>query len=109
MTPIKSDEFWEEEGDIIMSVTEDGVETHFRIHRALLLLRSPVFREMISMGPPPPEWEALPYPFQDDSLHDVKALLVALYYPQPGYVELRSHTSTISLTSLQETAGSIDI
>ena len=98
--PTKSKEFWFEDGDVVLSITEDGVETHFRVHRALLTIASPVFRDMFSM-PQPPERENLPVPLQGDSLHDVKALLGALYCVR--YVEIRRHTSTISLTSLKET------
>ena len=104
--PIKSDEFWFEDGDIVLTVTEDGVETHFRIHRAILTIPSPVFRDMLSM-PQPPECENLPVPLQDDSLHDVKALLGALYYAR--YVEIWRRTFTIPLTSFKKTADSIDI
>ena len=104
--PIKSDEFWFEDRDIVLSVTADGVETHFRIHRTILTIPSPVFRDMLSI-PQPPECETLPVPLQDDSLHDVKALLGALYYAR--YVEIRRYTSTITLTSLKKTADSVHI
>ena len=102
--PIQSDKFWFKDGDIVLSVTKDGIETHLRIHRPILTISSPVFRDMLSM-PQLPECENLPVPLQDDSLHDVKALLGALYYAR--YVEMRRYTS--SLTSLKKTAGSIDI
>ena len=32
--PIKSEDLWFEDGDIILSVTEDGIERHFCVHRA---------------------------------------------------------------------------
>ena len=104
--PIKSDEFWFEDGDMVPSVTADSVETHFRIHRSILTIPSPVFRDMFSM-PQPPEYETLPVPLQGDPPHDVKALLGALYYAR--YIEIRRHTSTISLTSLKKITNSGDI
>ena len=104
--PITSEEFWFDDGDMVLSVTEDGVETYFRIHRAILTIPSPVFRDMLSM-PQPPECENLLVPLQDDSLHDVKALLDALYYAR--YVEIWRRTFTIPLTPLKKTADSIDI
>ena len=103
---IEYDEFWFEDGDMVLSVTEDGVETQFRIHRAILTIPSPVFRDMLSM-PQPPECENLPVPLQDDSLHDVKALLGALYSAR--YVEIWRHTSTVHcLTNMSQVNGRVN-
>jgi BTB/POZ domain len=77
--PIRSENFWFEDGDIVLSVTEDDVEHHFRVHRAILTIASPVFRDMLSM-PQPSKCESLPVSLRDDSVHDLKALLGALYY-----------------------------
>ena len=49
LTPRRSEDFWFEDGDIVLSVTEDGVEYHFRVHRAILTIASPVFHDMLSM------------------------------------------------------------
>jgi BTB/POZ domain len=46
-SPIKSEDFWFEDGDIVLSVTEHGVEHHFRVHRTMLTIASPVFRDML--------------------------------------------------------------
>ena len=76
--PIKSEDFWFEDGDIILSVTEDGVESHFCVHRSILTIASPVFRDMLSM-PQAPECKNQLVRLIDDSVKDLKALLGALY------------------------------
>jgi BTB/POZ domain len=76
---VKSEDFWFEDGDIILSITEEGVEHQFCIHRATLTIASPVFRDMLSM-PQPSEGESPVVPLQGDSVHDLKALICALYY-----------------------------
>jgi BTB/POZ domain len=79
LLPIKSEDFWFEDGDIVLSITEDSVEYHFRVHRAILTIASPVFRDMLSM-PQPPQDGSPPVLLRDDSVNDLKALLGALYY-----------------------------
>ena len=75
---LRSEEFWFDDGDIVLSVTEDGVEHHFRVHHAILAIASPVFREMLSM-PQPSDCRNQTVPLRDDSVYDLKALLGALY------------------------------
>ncbi|KAF8527205.1 hypothetical protein JB92DRAFT_3107721 [Gautieria morchelliformis] len=77
-TPVEHEDFWFEDGDVILSVTEDGVEHRFRVHRLILKIASPVFRDMLSM-PRPSGGEDLPVPLPGDSVQDLTALLGALY------------------------------
>jgi BTB/POZ domain len=77
-SPVENEEFWFEDGDVVLSVTEDGVEHHFRVHRLILKIASPVFRDMLSM-PRPSGGEDLPVPLPGDSVEDLTALLGALY------------------------------
>ena len=74
----KSEVFWFEDGDIVLSVTEDAVEHHFRVHRPILTIHSPVFRDMLSI-PQPSGGDNLPVPLKGDSVEDVTALLGRLY------------------------------
>ncbi|KAF8502573.1 hypothetical protein JB92DRAFT_3145916 [Gautieria morchelliformis] len=77
-SPVEHQDFWFEDGDVVLSVTEDGVEHHFRVHRLILKIASPVFRDMLSM-PRPSGSEDMPVPLPEDSVQDVTALLGALY------------------------------
>jgi BTB/POZ domain len=79
-SPIKSEDFWFEDGDIVLSVAEHGVEHRFRVHRTMLTIASPVFRDMLSMPQPSSsEGGSSLVPLQDNSVQDVKALVGALY------------------------------
>ena len=77
--PIKSDEFWFEDGDIVLSVTEDDVAHHFRVHRTILAIASPIFHDMLLL-PQPLDSGRPPVTLPGDSVQDLNALLGALYY-----------------------------
>lgn len=77
-TPVESPDVWFEDGDIVLSVTEGGVEHHFRVHRVILTMASPVFRDMFSMQQPS-DRKNLPVSLPGDSVHDLTALLKELY------------------------------
>ncbi|KAF8527206.1 hypothetical protein JB92DRAFT_3093264 [Gautieria morchelliformis] len=51
-TPVEHEDFWFEEGDVVLSVTEDGVEHRFCVHRLILKIASPIFRDMLWMPRP---------------------------------------------------------
>ena len=76
--PIKSEDFWFDDGDIVLSATKGHIEHHFRVHRTILTIPSPVFRDMFSMPQPTKEDISL-VPLYDDSVEDLEALLGALY------------------------------
>jgi BTB/POZ domain len=94
---IQSEDFWFEDGDIVLSVTEDDIKYHVRVHRAILTIASPVFRDMFSM-PQSPECDSLPVSLRDDSVDDLRALLGALYdrrYVEPEVLyEILTKTSS---------------
>ncbi|KIJ40280.1 hypothetical protein M422DRAFT_68581 [Sphaerobolus stellatus SS14] len=76
--------FWHEDGDIILSALDPGANTEckFRVHKVLLSLQSPVFRDMFSMGGRNRDDSEDPcpvVPLRDDSVDDVRALLTVLY------------------------------
>lgn len=94
--PIKSEDFWFDDGDIVLSATDDDDEYHFRVHRVILTIASPVFREMLSM-PQPKKGNISPVFLNDDSVEDLEALLGVLYCtrlvdPQSVYKDL-THSS----------------
>ena len=77
--PIKSEDFWFDDGNIVLSVTtKDDVKHHFHIHRSILTIASPVFHDMFSV-PQPTKGDILPVPLYDDSVEDLGALLGVLY------------------------------
>ena len=94
-SPIRSEEYWFDDGDIVLSVTEDRVEHHFRVHRALLAIASPVFRDMFSMSQKPNRDSPL-VPFPNDSVHDMNALMGALYSMRSVKNELSFESQIIS-------------
>ncbi|KAF8502571.1 hypothetical protein JB92DRAFT_3209486 [Gautieria morchelliformis] len=78
-SPIEHEDFWFEDGDVALSVTEDGVEHRFRVHRLILKMESPVFRHILSMQPSGDEDLRVPLP--EDSVQDVTALLGHFGFP----------------------------
>ncbi|KAF8502576.1 hypothetical protein JB92DRAFT_3123679 [Gautieria morchelliformis] len=76
-SPVEHEDLWFEDGDVVMNVTEGGVEHRFRVHRSILAIASPVFRDMLSM-PQPSGGQDLPISLLD-AVQDVTALLGALY------------------------------
>lgn len=74
--------YWHEDGDIILLVEEDDTTKRrdFRIHRLMLCLHSPVFRDMFSLGVNVvKENEISTVPIKGDSIKDVQELLKILY------------------------------
>ncbi|KIJ40239.1 hypothetical protein M422DRAFT_256775 [Sphaerobolus stellatus SS14] len=74
--------YWHEDGDIILTAQDNqGKENQFRIHHIMLCLHSPVFREMYALGMQTiDKAEETPIvPLKDDSVEDVRALLLVLY------------------------------
>lgn len=75
--------YWYEDGDIFLLVEDDNQMEHkFRIHRLMLCLHSPVFRDMFSLGENlnvGKEGDIPTVPMKGDSVEDVKELLKVIY------------------------------
>ncbi|KAF8479937.1 hypothetical protein JB92DRAFT_3042188 [Gautieria morchelliformis] len=69
---VRSRDYWYKDGDTVLSVTEYGVEHQFRVHRPILTIPSPVFRDMLRNNQ---NFVTL----TNDSVDNVTALLGALY------------------------------
>ncbi len=75
-----------EDGDIVLSVGEVAHDTAwlFRIHRGLLAYHSPVFRDMLSLGPHSSDMQYDGVPLvhiPGDNSEDFAELLMILYDP----------------------------
>ena len=95
--PIKSEDSWFDDGDVVLSVTKDDVEHHFRVHRVILTIASPIFRDMFSMPQPTNGDVSELFSLHDDSVEELEALLGILYCtrfvdPQEVYKTL-THSS----------------
>ena len=94
--PIESEDFWFDDGDMVLSATDDDNEYHFRVHSAILTIASPVFRDMLSMPQPTKGNTGISLvPLHDDSVEDLEALLGGLYctrFVDPQSVYKKSHS-----------------
>jgi BTB/POZ domain len=72
---------WHEDGDIILAVPDIDKTYRFRVHRLVLSLQSPVFKDMFQLGHKNEASDDADCPSVTlhDSLEDVRVFLKALY------------------------------
>ena len=76
--------YWHTDGDVVLSVLDprDNKEHKFCIHKAILAIHSPIFRDMLELGSSRDvdcEVGKDVIRLQDDSVEDVRTLMTALY------------------------------
>lgn len=81
--------FWHDDGDVILSVIDPDKEKghQFKVHKVILCLHSPVFRDVEVVCTPNLSEELPIIPLQGDRVEDVRALLVVLYKGFELYVD----------------------
>ncbi|KIJ40237.1 hypothetical protein M422DRAFT_256773 [Sphaerobolus stellatus SS14] len=73
--------YWHKDGDIILTAQDNqGKEHRLRVHRLILCLHSPVFRDMSTLGMQTVNAEETPIvPLKGDDVEDIRALILVLY------------------------------
>ena len=77
----RSEEFWFEDGDIVLEVRDDHHILQFRLHRSVLSQLSPIFRDMFSIPQPETSFMVdgcLVFPLFDD-VKDVQIFVSLIY------------------------------
>ncbi|KIJ40243.1 hypothetical protein M422DRAFT_256779 [Sphaerobolus stellatus SS14] len=93
--------FWHEDGDLILRITKNNSnEVLFKIHKVLLVLKSPVFRDMVILGHEVEHKPVPEVPLKGDSVEDVCALLRVLYEGFEIYAETMSFDAALGVLRL---------
>ncbi|KAF8479936.1 hypothetical protein JB92DRAFT_3102135 [Gautieria morchelliformis] len=86
-SPVEHEDLWFKDGDVVLSITEGGVENLFRVHRSILAIASPVFRDMLSI-PQSSGGQDVPISFPDSVQARHCALGGAVCFPESTKHEL---------------------